>query len=125
LPSQLRVARGAATGAISGESLTPLVDAVGEGLAPLAAVFAGPLGVPFRVALSVEQLGGTEDDVMQQQRHATRGLAASHHSRSANWLFWPAFRAHYTGWCFRRDSTTCVNHSTGWSARDASPAGLE
>jgi integrase len=96
LAAQLRAARGTDTGNISGEGLVPLVDAAGDGLAPIAAAIVGPLGAPFRFALSDEQVTSAGDYVAQQRRHGTRGLAvSSHRTRAADWLTWLAFCAHY------------------------------
>ncbi|MBB3228173.1 integrase [Luteibacter sp. Sphag1AF] len=73
-----------------------MADAASDGLAPIAAAILGPLGAPFRFALSEEQLASAQDYVTQQQRHGTRGLAASScRTRAADWLTWLAFCAHY------------------------------
>lgn len=96
LAAQLRAARGTDTGNVSGESLVALVDAAGDGFASVAAAIVGPSGAPFRFALSEAQGISARDYVVQQQRHSTRGLAASsHRTRAADWLTWLAFCAHY------------------------------
>jgi integrase len=96
LATQLRAARGTDTGTVSGESLVSLVDAAGDDLASVAAAIVGPVGAPFRFALSDAQVTSARGYVVQQQRHGTRGLAASsHRTRAADWLTWLAFCAHY------------------------------
>ncbi len=96
LAAQLRAARAPDKGAATGEGLVPLADAAGDGLAPIMSAIPGPLGVPFRFDLSAAQLASAQDYVAQQQRHGTRGLAASSgRTRAADWLTWLAFCAHY------------------------------
>lgn len=96
LAAHLRAARGAEAGTASNEGLIPLAEAAGDRLAPVAAAIVGPLGAPFRFALSDAQATSARDYVVQQQRHGTRGLAASsHRTRAADWLTWLAFCAHY------------------------------
>jgi len=95
LAAQLRAARHPDARTDLGVGLAPLVDAAGDGLAPVASAIVGPLGVPFRFALSEEQLASARDYVTQQQRHGSRGLAASScRTRAADWLTWLAFCAH-------------------------------
>lgn len=96
LAAQLRDARQPGARTDHGAGLASLVDAAGDSLAPVAAAIGGPLGAPFRFALSDEQWASARDYVTQQQRHGTRGLAASScRTRAADWLTWLAFCAQY------------------------------
>lgn len=96
LATQLRSAasaraHGAAESAVSG------LAAVAQGeLVAIRQAIVGPLGVPFRFALSDDQLATATAYVEQQRRHGTHGLAPnSRRTRAADWLTWLAFCAHY------------------------------
>lgn len=94
LAAALRATRGSGP-APAANDLKALAEVATTGLAPLTAVV-GPAGVPFRFALSAEQLASARDYVTAQQRHGTHGLAASsRRTRAADWLTWLAFCAHY------------------------------
>jgi len=78
------------------QALADLANVAGGGLIAVAHAVTGPLGLPFRFALSDGQLASAAAYVTQQQRHATHGLApSSRRTRAADWLTWLAFCAHY------------------------------
>lgn len=77
-------------------TILPLADAATAGIVPADRAIVGPLGAPFRFALSDSQLAGASAYIAQQQRHGTHGLApSSRRTRRADWLTWLAFCAHY------------------------------
>jgi len=84
-------AYGAAESAVSG-----LAAVAQGGLVAMRQAIVGPLGVPFRFALSDAQLLAATAYIEQQRRHGTHGLAPnSRRTRAADWLTWLAFCAHY------------------------------
>lgn len=95
LAAQLRaVAREASPAAK--HPVNGLAEVAHGGLVAVHQAIVGPLGAPFRFALSQAQLTIATAYVDQQHRHGTHGLAPnSRRTRAADWLTWLAFCAQY------------------------------
>lgn len=95
LAAQLRAASRDGSSAAK-RPVNGLAEVAQGGLVAVNGAIVGPLGVPFRFALSEEQLSIATAYVDQQRRHGTQGLAPnSRRTRAADWLTWLAFCAHY------------------------------
>ncbi|MGN6479813.1 tyrosine-type recombinase/integrase [Luteibacter sp.] len=96
LAAQLRNAASARAEGAAESAVAGLAEVAQGGLVAVRQAVVGPLGVPFRFALSDDQLAAATDYVDQQRHHGTLGLAPnSRRTRAADWLTWLAFCAHY------------------------------